>query len=142
MEEIKKLLPQREPFLFVDKILEREEDKKVVALKKISNDDFWVKSHFPGFPVMPGVLIVEALAQASLLIFKKGEEELFPVFVKIENFSFKKPVFPENLLILKSEVIFRKMGFVKFKVSASIKDETVAEGIIIATLKRKEELLR
>lgn len=142
MEEIKKLLPQREPFLFVDEILEREEDKKVVALKKISSDDFWVKSHFPDLPVMPGVLIIEALAQASLLIFNKREEELFPVFVKIENFSFKKPVFPENLLILKSEVILRKMGFVKFKVSAYIQDENVAEGVIIATLKRKEDLLR
>lgn len=142
MEEIKKLLPQREPFLFVDEILEREEDKKVVALKKISSDDFWVKSHFPDLPVMPGVLIIEALAQASLLIFNKREEELFPVFVKIENFSFKKPVFPENLLILKSEVILRKMGFVKFKVFAYIQDENVAEGVIIATLKRKEDLLR
>jgi len=142
MEEIKKLLPQKEPFLFVDEILEREVGKKVVALKRISDDDFWVKSHFPDFPVMPGVLIVEALAQASLLIFNKSEYKLFPIFVKIENFNFKKPVFPPNLLILKSEVILKKMGFMKFKVCASINNVIVAEGIIIATLKTKEELKR
>ncbi|HQN49377.1 MAG TPA: 3-hydroxyacyl-[acyl-carrier-protein] dehydratase FabZ, partial [Caldisericia bacterium] len=109
---------------------------------KVRNDEFWVKAHFPDLSVMPGVLIVEALAQASLLIFDKNEEDLFPIFVKIENFVFKKPIFPSNLLILKSEVLFKKMGFIKFKVSASVDDETVADGIIFATLKRKEELLK
>ena len=142
MEEIKKLLPHREPFIFVDEILEREEGKKITASKKIKNDEFWVKAHFPDLPVMPGVLIVEALAQASLLIFDKSEEDLFPIFVKIEDFVFKKPVFPSSLLILKSEVLFKKMGFIKFKVSASVDDEIVAEGVIFATLKRKEELLK
>ncbi|HOC52158.1 MAG TPA: 3-hydroxyacyl-ACP dehydratase FabZ [Caldisericia bacterium] len=142
MEEIKKLLPHREPFIFVDEILERVEGKKIIASRKIRNDEFWVKAHFPDLSVMPGVLIVEALAQTSLLIFNKNEEDLFPIFVKIESFVFKKPVFPSNLLILKSEVLFKKMGFIKFKVSASVDDETVADGIIFATLKRKEELLK
>jgi len=81
-KKIKKLLPHREPFIFVDEILEREEGKKITASKKVRNDEFWVKAHFPDLPVMPGVLIVEALAQASLLIFDKNEEDLFPIFVK------------------------------------------------------------
>lgn len=142
MEEIKKLLPHREPFLFVDGIIEIEEGKSVIGFLDVKEDEFWVKAHFPGFPIMPGVLIVEALAQVSLLIFKNSLKELIPVFVKIENFIFKKPIFPNDRVILESNVQLKKMNFIKFKVSAKVNDEIVCEGYIIATLKRKEELLR
>lgn len=142
MEEIKYYLPHREPFLFVDGIVEVEEGKRIKGFKDVKEDEFWVKAHFPGFPIMPGVLIIEALAQVSLLIFKKDLKENFPIFVKIENFTFKKPVFPKDRVILESNVLLNKMGFIKFKVSAKVNDEIVGEGNIIATLKRKEELLR
>lgn len=142
MEEIKKLLPHREPFLFVDGIVEIDEGKKCIGFKDVKDDEFWVKAHFPGFPIMPGVLIVEALAQVSLIIFKDVLKENLPIFVKIENITFKKPVFPKDRIILESNVLLNKMNFIKFKVSAKVNGVVVCEGNIIATLKRKEELLK
>ncbi|MBC7194739.1 MAG: hypothetical protein H5U37_03700 [Caldisericia bacterium] len=143
-DEIKKYLPHREPFLFVDEILEIEEGKRIKGLYKIKEDSFWVKSHFENFPIMPGVLIIEALAQTSLLLFKeKLEKDAFPIFAKIENFSFKCPVFPKETLFLESKVVSEKMGFIKFEVKATKNEnEVVGEGIIFATLKRKEDLIK
>lgn len=142
MEEIKKILPHKEPFLFVDGIIEIDEGRKCIGFKDVKEDEFWVKAHFPGFPIMPGVLIVEALAQVSLIIFKDTIKENLPIFVKIDDITFKKPVFPKNRIILESYVLLNKMNFIKFKVLAKVDDEVVCEGNIIATLKRKEELLK
>lgn len=139
-EDIKRYLPHKEPFLFVDEIVELEEKKRAVGLYKVKKDSFWVKAHFEDFPIMPGVLILEALAQVSLLIFKSLIKENIPIFVKIENFAFKKPVFPDDTLYLESNVISEKMGFIKFEVKAIKNEEIVGEGKIIATLKRKEEI--
>jgi 3-hydroxyacyl-[acyl-carrier-protein] dehydratase len=143
-ELIKNYLPHKEPFLFVDEVLELEEGKRVKGLYRVSEDSFWVKSHFENFPIMPGVLILESLAQISLLIFKdKLDKNLFPIFVKIENFSFKNPVFPNDTLYLESKVVLEKMGFIKFEVKATKnQNEIVGEGVIFATLKRKEELIK
>lgn len=140
LEEIKKYLPHREPFLFVDEITEIKEGKRAVGLYKVKEDSFWINAHFENLPIMPGVLILESLAQISLLIFKDSIEERIPIFVQIENFKFKKPVFPNDTLCLESSVIFEKMGFIKFEVKATKNKEIVGEGIIIATLKRKEEI--
>lgn len=140
LEEIKKYLPHREPFLFIDEIVELEEGKRVVGLYKVKEDSFWINAHFENFPIMPGVLIIEALAQISILIFKDLIKEKFPIFVKIENFTFKKPVFPNDTLYLESTVISEKMGFIKFEVKAIKNEEIIGEGKIIATLKRKEEI--
>lgn len=142
LEEIKKYLPHREPFLFIDEIVEFEENKRIVGLYKVKEDSFWVKAHFENFPIMPGVLILEALAQVSLLIYKDSIEEKIPIFVKIENFTFKKPVFPNDTLFLESKVISEKMGFIKFEIKSYKNGDLVCEGKIIATLKRKEEILK
>ncbi|MCX8095411.1 MAG: 3-hydroxyacyl-ACP dehydratase FabZ [Caldisericia bacterium] len=140
LDEIKKYLPHREPFLFVDEIIELEKGKKILGQYKVKEDSFWINAHFENFPIMPGVLILEALAQVSLLIFKDLIEGKIPIFVKIENFTFKKPVFPGDILFLESFVVSEKMGFVKFDVKCTKDKEIVCEGKIIATLKRKEEI--
>lgn len=142
MEKIEKFLPQRPPFLFVDEIINLEKGKSCVAIKRVKEDEFWVNSHFPNFPIMPGVLLIEALAQASILIFQiENFEDQAPIFVKIESFTFKKPIFPLDTIILKSEVLLDRHNFIKFKVSATKNNEVAGEGVIIATFKRKEELI-
>lgn len=141
-EEIVKYLPHREPFLFVDEIIELEEGKRICCLYRVKNDSFWIKAHFEDFPIMPGVLIIEALAQASLLIYKDQIKEKIPIFVKIEDFIFKKPVFPGDTLFLESKVILEKMGFIKFDVKVTKNGEVVGEGKIVATLRGKEELMK
>ncbi|MDI6860999.1 MAG: 3-hydroxyacyl-ACP dehydratase FabZ [Caldisericia bacterium] len=141
-EDIKKYLPHREPFLFVDEIIELEEGKRIYGLYKVKEDSFWIKAHFEDFPIMPGVLILEALAQISLLIYKDLAKDKIPIFVKIESFTFKKPVFPGDTLYLESKVISEKMGFIKFDIKSTKNGEVVGEGKIIATLKGKEELVK
>jgi len=140
LEEIKNYLPHREPFLFVDEIIELDENKRVLGVLNVKEDSFWVKAHFEDFPIMPGVLILEALAQVSLLIFKSKIKDALPIFVRIEDFTFKNPVFPGEKIFLESRVISEKMGFIKFEVKSFKGDEIVGEGKIVATLKRKEEI--
>lgn len=141
-EEIKKYLPHREPFLFVDEIIELEEGKRIYGQYKVKEDSFWINAHFENFPIMPGVLILEALAQVSLLICKDFAKDKIPIFVKIEDFTFKKPVFPGETIFLESKVIQEKMGFIKFEIKSFKNGEIVGEGKIIATLKGKEELMK
>ncbi len=104
--EITNLLPHRYPFLLVDKIIEFEKNKSILAIKNVSFNEPFFNGHFPGYPVMPGVLILEALAQASgLLVFKTPSlcppNESLYLFVGIDKARFKKPVIPGDQLKLK-----------------------------------------
>ncbi len=131
-KEIRELLPHRYPFLFVDKVLELEAGKRVVAQKNVSANEPFFQGHFPEYPIMPGVLIVEALAQTAGLAVAVIEDNKgkLGVFAGIEEMKFKNQVVPGDILILEAEILMSKLGVTKAKVVARVEDKVAAEGII------------
>ena len=134
--EIRKILPHRYPFLLVDKVIELEPGKKVVAIKNVTANEPFFQGHFPEFPIMPGVLIVEALAQTAGIAVSVVEENhgKLGVFAGIEAIKFKKQVLPGDTLRLEAEIISSKMGVVKAKVVAIVDDKVACEGEIKVAL--------
>ena len=140
--EIMKLLPHRYPFLLVDRITEIEPDKKIVGLKNVTMNEPFFPGHYPHHPVMPGVLVIEAMAQASgILSFKTmgklPSDDSVYYFVGIENARFKRPVGPGDQLILKATVTMNKRGMWKFSCKAEVDGQIAAEADLICTLKTK-----
>jgi len=130
--DVQKLLPHRYPFLLVDKVLEVEPGKRVVAVKNVTVNEPFFQGHFPGNPIMPGVLIVEALAQASgiaVSMMEEGKNKL-GVFAAIDSMKFKKQVVPGDVLTLEGEIISYRMGVAKAKVKATVDGALAAEGEI------------
>ncbi len=129
-------LPHRYPFLLVDKVLEIESGKYLKAIKNVSYNEPYFNGHFPHRAVMPGVLILEALAQATgILAFvttktKPTEESLY-YFVGTDNIRFKQPVIPGDQLVLEVELIKKMRGVWKFKGQASVDGKMVASGEIL-----------
>jgi 3-hydroxyacyl-[acyl-carrier-protein] dehydratase len=107
-EEVRKLVPQKYPFLFIDKVIELQKKSRIVCLKNISGNEPFFAGHFPDFAIMPGVLIIEALAQASIILFQKSfdtEQYKDKVFLLASaNVRFSKPVFPGDQLILEIDI--------------------------------------
>lgn len=130
--EIKKLIPHRYPFLLVDKVVEMEPGQKIVAIKNVTTNEPFFQGHFPEYPVMPGVLIVEALAQAAGICTAsaQAEKDKLGLFAGIEAMRFKKPVFPGDTLKLEAEILSSKLGVIKAKVRATVEDKVAAEGEI------------
>lgn len=136
VKEIQKYLPHRYPFLLVDRILELEENHRVVALKNISVNEDLFNGHFPGNPIFPGVLIIEALAQAAgVLGFKTmdktPEDGSVYLFVGADNVRFKRQVVPGDQLILTAEVVKVRRGIWKFACTAKVDDELVCSADIM-----------
>lgn len=143
IEEILRILPHRYPFLLVDRVLELERGKSIVAIKNVTINEPFFQGHFPEFRVMPGVLVVEALAQAGgVLLFHSipEPENKLVFFSKIDNMKFRKPVVPGDQLKLELELIKIKNRFCHMKGKASVEKETVTEGDIMAFLTNLEEL--
>ena len=140
IEEVLQYLPHRYPFLLVDRVVECEPMKHIVALKNVTmNEEFFV-GHFPNHPVMPGVLVIEALAQsAAILAFKslnrKPDDKSVVYFVGIDHARFKRPVFPGDQLMLYSNLVLVKRGIWKFKCEAKVNDQVVTEGELMCTEK-------
>ena len=136
IEEIQELLPHRYPMLLVDRVTEIVLGDSISAYKNITINEPFFMGHFPGKQVMPGVLIVEAMAQASgILGFKtmdkKPEDGSIYYFVGADNLRFKRPAVPGDKLILNSKVVTNKKGIWKFDCNAMVESELVAKATIL-----------
>ncbi|HHV59638.1 MAG TPA: 3-hydroxyacyl-ACP dehydratase FabZ [Clostridiaceae bacterium] len=130
--DIQKIIPHRYPFLLIDKILEVEPGKKAVGLKNVTINEPFFQGHFPGNPIMPGVLVIEALAQTACvagLLMEENKGKL-GVFTGFENIKFRKPVLPGDTLRLEAEFLAFKMGMGKAKVCATVDGKVAVEGEI------------
>jgi 3-hydroxyacyl-[acyl-carrier-protein] dehydratase len=139
INEIMSLLPHRYPFLLIDRVLEFEPEKRIVGIKNITVNEPFFLGHFPGKPIMPGVLIVEAMAQAGgVLAFKT-----FPgmqgnvFFIGIDNARFRKPVVPGDQLKMVVEVVKHRREIWIFDGSAFVDEQKVAEARLMATLQQE-----
>lgn len=130
--EIKNIIPHRYPFLLVDKVIEVEPGQRITAIKNVTANEPFFQGHFPNYPVMPGVLIVEALAQAAGIAVAMQEDQKgkLGLFASIDEMKIKKQVVPGDTLKLEAEIISNRMGVVKAKVIASVEGKTAAEGQI------------
>ena len=140
--EIQKLLPHRYPFLLVDRVIEVVPGKKLVAYKNVTVNEPFFNGHFPGHPVMPGVLILEALAQAAALLAYKSEgvdpTRKVTYLMGVDNARFRKPVVPGDRLQLEVEVVKHKAAVWKQKALASVDGQRVAEAEFLATVVDKD----
>jgi 3-hydroxyacyl-[acyl-carrier-protein] dehydratase len=140
IHKILKQLPHRFPFLLVDRVLELEKGKRIKALKNVTiNEPFFV-GHFPHRPVMPGVLMLEALAQAAALLAfdaldTSPTNEMVYYFAGIDGARFKRPVEPGDQLTLEVELLRMKAGIFKFKGAAKVGDELAAEAELTCAMR-------
>jgi beta-hydroxyacyl-ACP dehydratase FabZ len=142
IQQILKLLPHRYPMLLVDRILELEEGKRIVGLKNVTANEPFFQGHFPGAPVMPGVLIVEAMAQCGAIIFlldlPDREKKLF-MFGGVDKARFRKPVVPGDQLILECEVLQRRSSTARIKGVAKVGGNVVAEAELLSVMTDRPE---
>ena len=142
IHQILKLLPHRYPFLLVDRVVEFIPGQKLVAYKNVTINEPFFNGHFPGHPVMPGVLILEALAQASAILAYKSEsmdpESKVTYLMGVDNAKFRKPVLPGDRLQLDIEVLRHKGVIWKTKGTATVEGVKVAEGEFLATVVDKD----
>jgi 3-hydroxyacyl-[acyl-carrier-protein] dehydratase len=140
IHEILKQLPHRYPFLMVDRVLELEKGKRIKALKNVSINEPYFVGHFPFRPVMPGVMMLEALAQAAALLAFDAQgvspdNKTVYYFVGIDGARFKRPVEPGDQLILEVELDRSKGGIYKFKARAKVGDEIAAQAELMCTMR-------
>lgn len=136
ISEIKKLLPHRYPFLLVDRVLEYEPNRRIVAIKNVTSNEEFFNGHFPQRPVMPGVLIIESLAQVAGLAMLTEEEHRgkIPYFTGIDNARFRRPVIPGDQLRLEVEVLRVKGNFGRAAAKATVEGQVVAEAELMFVL--------
>jgi 3-hydroxyacyl-[acyl-carrier-protein] dehydratase len=143
IQAIEAVLPHRYPFLLVDRVVELEPMKRLVALKSVTVNEPFFNGHFPGHPVMPGVLVLEALAQASALLAKQsmteptGDQVIY--LMAIDNARFRKPVVPGDRLELRVEVVRQKGTIWKERGTALVDGEVAAEAEFMAMLVDREK---
>ncbi|NMN92514.1 3-hydroxyacyl-[acyl-carrier-protein] dehydratase len=141
IEEILELLPHRFPFLLVDRVLDFEEGKFLRAVKNVSFNEPFFQGHFPGKPIFPGVLILEAMAQATGILAFKSVGRLEPgelyYFAAIDEARFKRPVQPGDQMILEVEFIKERRGVARFKGVAKVDGEVACEASMMCARRRE-----
>jgi len=139
--EIMRILPHRFPFLMVDRILEMEPGIRIVGIKNVTINEPFFQGHFPGHPVMPGVLIIEAMAQvAGILAYLSSDDEVrkkVSYFMSIDNARFRKPVVPGDQLRLEMGTTMNRRGIWGFHGKAFVQDKLVADADLKATFADK-----
>lgn len=138
--KVMEVLPHRYPFLFIDKILELDlENLKVKAIKNVSINEYFFQGHFPEYPVMPGVLVIEAMAQVGAYMmlrkagFTKGEKTVF--FASIEEAKFRKQILPGDQIVFEVEGINIKRNSGKIKGIAKVNEEIACEAVLLAVVR-------
>ena len=141
VNEIKTIIPHRYPFLLVDRVISLEKSKTAVGIKNVSANEGFFEGHFPGNPIMPGVLIVEALAQTAGILGNVSSEKKYKsvYFMSIERAKFRKPVVPGDQLRLEVEIIKQRNTVLKFSGIARVDDKVVAEADFTAIMVDMEE---
>ncbi len=135
---IQKILPHRFPFLMIDRILAVEPGISAVGIKAVTGAEPHFQGHFPGLPIMPGVLIVEAMAQTAAVcgLLIPEFEGAITYFTGIESMRFKKPVVPGDVIRIEIEVLKMKVGIFKCKAVAMVDGKEVALGVLTAALRK------
>jgi len=144
IHQILEYLPHRYPILLVDRVLDVVPNERIVALKNVSMNEPFFPGHYPHHPVMPGVLIVEAMAQAAaILSFKsmggKPDDKSVYYFAGIDGARFKRPVGPGDQLIIEVSIIVCKRGVWKFSAQAKVDGQIAAEAELMCTVRKLEE---
>jgi len=127
LEQIKEILPHREPFIFIDEIIEFEPEKKAVGVKTLWENDFYFKGHFPNQPIMPGVLLTEAMAQVGCIVIMQMNhfKNKLAVLTGLDNVRFRNSAYPNDKLIITAELLYilknNKLGKVSAKVECEKK---------------------
>jgi beta-hydroxyacyl-ACP dehydratase FabZ len=138
IRDIMKYLPHRYPFLLIDRVLDMEPDEKITALKNVSMNEPFFQGHFPNAPVMPGVLILEAMAQAAGVLHIAGEPPeqhgAIMYFMGIDKAKFRKPVVPGDQLIFEVRVLRKRAKALKLSATAKVDGAVVAEAELMATV--------
>jgi len=141
-KDIIKILPHRHPFLFVDIITELEVGERVVGIKNVTINEYFFTGHFPGKPIMPGVLVIEAMAQVGGILARlsepksmtnKGDDAIY--FVAIDKVRFRKPIFPGDQIIFELTAMRKGSRIWKMKGTAMVNKEIAAEAELVAALR-------
>lgn len=139
IEQIQNFLPHRYPFLMVDRI-DKIEDGKIIGIKNVTMNEEFFQGHYPGHPIMPGVLIVESMAQVGGFLMMQNlenPEEKLPFFAGIDKARFRRPVVPGDQLKIKAEVIKARGRIAKVSAKSFVEDEVVAEAELMFALQDK-----
>lgn len=142
IEAIQRILPHRYPFLMIDRVLEIEAGKRVVGIKNVSANEPFFQGHYPGQPVMPGVLIVEALAQTAAILmgYEETAGDRVPLFMGIDRARFRRRVVPGDQLRLEVEVIQRRRNIMKAEGRAFVGDDLAADAVLMATAVERSKI--
>ena len=140
---IQNYLPHRYPFLLIDKIIDLKKGKSITAQKDVSNNEPFFQGHFPDYPVFPGVLLLEAMAQATAILDVKSNDrdmsEQLYYFVGIDNARFKKQVVPGDIIIITAELIQSKREVHKFTAECSVDSNIVCKADLIGAIRPKND---
>ncbi|PIE91511.1 MAG: 3-hydroxyacyl-[acyl-carrier-protein] dehydratase FabZ [Acidobacteria bacterium] len=142
IEKIMEIIPHRYPLLLVDRIIEYKKGESIVGIKNVTINEHFFQGHFPGKPVMPGVLVIEAMAQLGGVLAARevgGIEDGVIFFMSIEKAKFRKPVVPGDQLRLVAELLYLRRNVCKLKTKAYVDDQVVCEAILCSMLVNNKE---